>query len=572
MKTVSPNLSVIESLEARLAPAGVVALTLSASGALTITGDVHANDFTITESGDLWTITSQTGTTDFKFNNGAEMSAITFDAPLSVKATLGDGDDVMVLDGVLIPKTLNVNTGNGNDIVDLTSTAIFSTATVAMGNGDDTFTGGGDLYFAKGFSVTLGAGANTFDVNADTLLSEGNISATAGGTILEDQAFILKAGVGEIFGSLTLRTTIGSSTEFEIGELLSDSLLVTKAMTLQSAAGSDDVTLRGDLMVGGVLSLKMGNGNNLIYTDELDQLSTKGLAYTGGTGLDDFRLEAREVIVDGSFTFSGSSGENYLDLLTTEYLGITKGLTYTGGVGQDSLVIGGPEVVVIGQVKMTGSNGFNYLGIDATWADLGSLAYSGGTGADLVEIGHLEGDSELVTVYGGMSLAMSSGDSEVHLLDTYIRGNLSITTKAALGYLDNIWLLDSDFDGSVSVNMSGTADSYVEVRDGIFNGNVTLRTGAGYDEVRFDTDIDSSSIYSEWNGYVRVYLGSGDDEFYAGGTPTQSTVGHVGNDFNYYVDVYGDAGYDTAYFMSTADYNNGFNYDDPWIFSIEDYA
>lgn len=569
MKTFAPALNVIESLEARLAPAGLVTLNISAAGALTVTGDTFDNEFTITESGDLWTISSLPGSgTEFQLNGGATQSAITFDAPLSLKATLGDGNDEMVLDGLTIAKTLNVNSGDGNDVVDLTSTAIFGTAKVTMGNGDDTLSAGGDLYFGRGMSVVLGKGENTFDVNAVTLLSDGNISATAAGLVTENQIFALKTGVGEVNGSVSLRTTTASFTDFEIGDSVADSLVVTKGMTLKSAAGDDLVTLQGDIIVGGVFAMQMGNGNNEVVTTNVDELAVRGLSYTGGTGDDYFLLEARDVIVDGNFNFTAGSGTNTLDLFTSEYLGITKNLAYKGGIGQDSFIVDGPEVIVTGLVSMAGSSGFNFMGIDAIEADFGRLSYTGGAGDDLVDIGQPEGGSDLVTVYGATTIRMGAGNADLQVLHAAFLGNLTITTAAGFGQGDEVRLFNSEFVGNVLVSMTGRADSYVEVSDGIFDRNVTVNTGAGFDEVRFDTTTEGSLEYSWWDGYVRVNLGSGDDVFYAGSNPA---VENVGNDFNWYVDVIGGAGFDTALFIHP-DYNNGFNGPVPWLSGVEDYA
>lgn len=569
MKTVILPLSVLEVLEARFAPAGLVTLNLTAAGALTITGDALDNDFIITESGDQWAISSLPGgTTEFRLNGGPVQSALVFDAPQSVRAMLGGGNDEMVLDGVLIPKTLNVNMGDGNDILDLSSTTVFGATRVVMGNGNDFFTAGGDLYFGKGMNVTMGRGANTFEVNATTLLSDGNILATAGGTAFEGQMFAFSAGLGEVNGSLTLRTTTASFTDFEIGGFTDDSLVVTKGMTLQSAAGSDIVTLRGDLFVGGVFAMRLGNGNNSVVTTDLDELATRGLVYTGGSGSDHFMLEAREVIIDGNFTFTGGAGTNTLDLFTSEYLGITQNLTYRGGAGDDLFIVDGPEVFVARTVSMVAGAGSNALLVDALEGDFGSLRYTGGAGSDLVDIGQFEGGSDLIAIYGPVTLRLGAGAADVQFRHADIFGNLSITTGAAFGLVDDIRLFESEFRGNVNINMTGRADSYVEVRNGIFDRNVTIRTGAGFDEVRFDTDVTVPGIYSWFDGYVRIYLGAGDDVFYAGSNPA---VENVGNDFNWYVDVYGGAGYDTAYFIDPV-YNNGFNGPAPWLSSIEDYA
>jgi len=156
----------------------------------------------------------------------------------------------------LIPKTLNVTGGNGNDILDLTAVSIVGTVRVNLGNGNDLFTAGGDLFFAKGMNVNLGRGADTFDVNAVTLISDGNILATSSGTALENQDFVLKTGEGEVNGSVTLRTTGQSFTDFEIGEFVDDFLFVSKGLTLQSGNGDDIVVLKGDIQTGGLFSLR----------------------------------------------------------------------------------------------------------------------------------------------------------------------------------------------------------------------------------------------------------------------------------------------------------------------------
>lgn len=589
MKTVPLSVSVLETLESRLAPAGLVTLNLTAAGALTVAGDTLDNDFVITESGDQWTISAVAGsTTMFRLNGGAEQTAITFDAPLSLTAKLGAGNDDMTLNGTLIPKNLNVDTGDGNDVLDLTSASIGGTAVITMGKGNDYFTAGGELTFAKGLSVNLGAGANTFDVNADSFSSGGNVSATASGLASELQAFVLKTGDGYINGSLTLKTTTASPTDFEIGDSAIDVLEVTKAMTLQSAAGEDVVTLKGDLHVGGLLSMRLGNGNNSVVTTDLDQLSSYGLTYTGGTGNDTFELEAREVIVAGNFSFSAGAGTNRLDLNPSEYLGITKALTYTGGAGVDDFFLDGPAetlendeivtgVVVSGLVTMNASNGDNYLGINAISAHLGGVKYTGGTGIDIVDIGQFEGNSDLINVYGAVTINTGTNEAEVMIWNADLRGNLAVTTNVFAGGADTIQLLNSDFRGTTSLTMKGNADSDVKVDDSIFDRNVTIGTGNGSDYVLFDTDAAFNGIYSSFYGYVRIFLGNGDDVFLAGGNPV---VENVGNDFNNFIDVDGGAGFDSAYFMNSEFYNNAFNpHDDrldpgdlPWTIRVEDYA
>lgn len=592
MKAAPLPFSVLESLESRLAPAGlggVVNFTLTPAGALTITGDVNANEFSITQTGNQWTVTSLVNGADgttFSFNGGAEQTSLSFAAPLSLKANLGAGHDEMVLVDTDIAKAVSINMGDGNDTLDFTGTKFQLTASVLMGNGDDYFTAGDGLTFNKGLTVDLGKGANTFDINTSTLLSNGNITASASGSVLEEQNFLLQAGTGTINGSLTLKTTTASNTNFEIGGLVTDSLVVTKAMTLQSAAGTDKVTLRGDLEVGGLLSLKLGHGNNSVVTADLNHLSSKGLTYTGGNGTDDFFIEAFEVIIDGNFTFSAGAGTNVLEVATTDYFGVTKALNYTGGKDYDELTLDGPEIFVGGSVSMAASHGNNFLAMDADLVDVGGIKFTAGTGDDRIDVGHPDGTTSLAYVEGNVSISTGGGAADVNFRNAEIWGNVSVATASGFSLIDNVILLETNVQGNLLISMTGQADSLVELRNGIFGrnesfyGKVTINTGNGDDEVRFDTDpavptngYDKDSPYfvgySEFDGYVRINLGAGNDEFYAGRNPwTQN----VGNTFYSYVDVYGGTGFDTAYFISFNDYNNGFQGPKAWISSIEDWA
>ena len=567
MKKTSTSSSVLESLESRLAPAGIVSLSLSTSGALTIAGDALANDLQITESGNDWTIASQVGgDTLFEMNGGPALSSITFAAPLSLKASLGAGNDDMLISEAIIPGTVSIDGGEGDDIVDLTSTSIGGATAIRLGNGHDYFTAGGDLFFAKGFSVDLGTGQNTFDVNATTLLSNGSISAVAGGSAVEQQTFILAAELGDVKGSVTLRTSTASFTDFEIGALTDDSLRVTGNLTLTAAAGDDLVTLAGNIETLGAFAIGLGHGANSVLTDDAALIKANALSYAGGSHQDSVTLANEVLQVTGNMSFNGGAGTNLLDLNPASALSIGGRLSYSGGNGNDALIIDGPSVIIGGAVSMAVSSGNNAFGLNAVSGSVGAFSYSAAAGNDVVDVGESTGVSSLVTVRGNVSINTGAGSADVMVRDADIYGNLTVNTAVAFGGIDIVRLIDSDFRGNVGINLTGGAESDVIVRDGIFDRAVTINTGGGDDYVAFDTDTDVSSIYSIFDGYVRINLGAGNDIFAAGSNPAVDTVG---NDFNSYVDVNGGTGYDRAYFMYF-DYNNGFNGPLPWTYSVEE--
>lgn len=565
MKTTAFPVSVLETLESRLAPAGLVTVNLSAAGALTLNGDVHGNDFQITESADgtQWTLSNLadgSGTTKFSFNGGAQVDSLTFDAPLSLKATLGDGDDRMVLQDTFIPKTLNVNTGNGNDKVELISALVTGNSTIVMGNGDDTFGASGDLVF-KALSVNLGSGKNVFDVNADTLDMTGNLLAQAGGTIFESQYFGLKTGDGDVTGSVTLKTTTGSPTTFVIGALPDDLLQITKGMTLQSAGGNDTVALQGDIEMGGLFAVKLGHGTNSLTSADLGVLYAKGMTYTGGKDGDTLSLLGSEVIITGNLTLSTSNGENYVDL-NGDYLGVTGNLNYTGGTGTDDILVEAGELVVSGSFSFKGSHGNNVLDFfPATTVSIAkNFTYSGGTGDDKLIFDILQpAEGDLIVTVGQKTVINTGvGSADIQFLNAIMVGTVGITTNADVRYgeLDQVLMLESEFNSHVNINMRGSANSTVEVRNGIFDGKLLVSTGAGNDTVWFDTETDVPGIRSWYFDYVRVNLGAGDDAFYAGTEKTGPGYENFGNDFQWAVDVFGGSGYDIALFGP--DYNNTF--------------
>jgi hypothetical protein len=566
MKQNTSSSSVLESLESRLAPAGIVLLSMT-SGVLTVNGDALSNDLQITESGNNWTIAPQTGgTTQFSMNGGPLLPSITFAAPLSLKANLGAGHDNLLISQAIIPGTLTVDGGEGHDTLDLTGTTISNTATVRLGNGHDYFTAGGNLFFGKGLSVDLGTGQNTFDVNANSLLSNGAISAIAGGSAIEKQTYILAAALGDVKGAITLRTSTTSPTDFEIGGLGDDSLRATGALSLLSSSGDDKITLTGSIETLSTFAMSLGHGTNSVLSDSAALIKANALSYVGGTGLDSVTLAGQSLQVITNLGFNGGAGTNLLDLNTAASIRIGGALSFIGTTGNDTLIVDGPRAIIGGLMSMNASTGNNALSINATNGSIGSVSYAASTGNDVVDVGHYQGDSALITVRGNVTISTGTGSADVMVRDSDIYGNLTVNTTVAFGGIDTVRLIDSDFRGNVGINLTGTAESDVVVRDSIFDRAVTVNTGSGDDYVAFETDTAVSSIYSVFHGTVNINLGNGNDIFAAGSNPTLATVG---NDFNSYVNVNGGTGYDRAYFMHY-DYNNGFNGPLPWTSSVEE--
>jgi hypothetical protein len=573
----------LEALEARLAPAGLVALSIS-GGVLTITGDTLANDMQIADAGGgNWAISATPGgTTMFSLNGGAASPAAVISAQNSIRASMGAGDDQLDLLGLQLSGGLTLNgndghdsfllsaltvggavsldTGNGNDSVDFTSSQFFNTVSVRMGAGQDYLTAGGNLSFGRGLTADLGTGSNTFDVNATSLQATGAINVVAGGTSVDTQAFLLAAASAQINGSVSLRTSTASATDFQIGAVAGDDIRITGGLTLQSGSGNDNVSLTQKLQVGGTLNVQLGNGANQVVTTDLDSLRAGHFTYGGGSGTDSVTLAGNTIEVTGAVRFTGGAGSNLLDLNPATSLRIGSSLGYAGGMHDDALYIDGPDAAIGGGVSFNGANGSNYLGFNAVLGSAGGISYSGGSGTDVIDLGEFDGATDLLTIRGSVTIGAGAGSADIMIRDAIVMGNLSVNTSVAFGGIDTVQILDSDVYGTTSIYLAGWADSDVVVRDSIFDRAVSISTGGGDDYVAFDTDTAVSSIYSQFYGPVRIMLGAGNDIFAAGSNPAVDTVGC---DFYSYVDVNGGTGYDRAYFIHHA-YNNGFNGPLPW--------
>lgn len=129
----------------------------------------------------------------------------------------------------------------------------------------------------------LGAGQNTFDLNARSLISNGSLSAIAGGSAIDKQTFILAAEVADVKGGVTLRTSTTSGTDFEIGALENHSLRISGGLSLISTSCDDKVMLAGRIETFGSLNMNLVHGSNSVLSANTALIKANVLTYTGGS-------------------------------------------------------------------------------------------------------------------------------------------------------------------------------------------------------------------------------------------------------------------------------------------------
>lgn len=562
------NTSVIEDLEPRLAPAGIVTVTINSAGLLTITGDPNGNIFEITEAtpnSGIWKISDSTinNPTTFVLNGQPAQPSITFPAQQSLKVTLNGGDDQMHVNGIQINGRVDVFGNDGVDTIDFSACVVNGVTTIDSGTGGDqvsvmgTYNGaiiksgaGNDTVNvlggiqAKGVTVDLGTDANTFNLDGPSLSIFGNLSVTAPGSTGVHQVFNVFTDAGFIAGNASFKTTIGGTT-FNMGDDALDSNRITGNLTLTTAGGDDIFSFTHDVSVGGALNIVAGAGTNEVFSNNLGSLVAGSFSFTGGMNTDDVNLSSGgTVIIGGNVMLTLGDGSNGAAFGGTSAAIIGGGLTFTGGAGNDDLFLNGSFVNVHGALNFKGGNGFNGAFFSATSGNLSSVNFTGGTGGDLLDLGGV-GTTGLA-IQGNVVTNMGTGSSILSTQNVLIYGNLLHANAAALGGNDFTDIKNTKILGSATINSTGTANSFLNFNDSSVRSAFTLNSGAGDDILSLDT-LGGTSSGSLFGGPVMINMGAGNDTFSAGANPLSL---NALNSFGSTLKIDGGAGNDTANFKT----------------------
>src|SRR4051812_32018616 len=111
----------IELLESRIAPAGLVTVTLT-GGVLDLTSDDGAHEFSIRALDSTTVELSAVDGTLFRMAGGADTDTLLLTTPIkSLSVTLDDGQDALHLAGLNLPGSITIDMGEGDNTVSLDS-------------------------------------------------------------------------------------------------------------------------------------------------------------------------------------------------------------------------------------------------------------------------------------------------------------------------------------------------------------------------------------------------------------------------------------------------------------------
>jgi hypothetical protein len=243
----------IEPLESRIAPAGLVAVTVD-RGNVTLASSGGDTDLLIQQvDAKTWALTGRNGTL-VQVGAGAP-SDLAFATGITGFATLalGGDDDIIYFDRVVVPKGLLINAGDGDNTVELRHTRIGGFFTYNGGIGGDFVSFYGDkVTTGDSVGVFLGEGNGGFALGAESASISGDLNVLGGSG---PESFFLYGGVIGVKGNLLVDLGAGGTTDIQINPR---SLSVGRAMTIMDSDTGNVVKVnpRAALKVGGKLEVE----------------------------------------------------------------------------------------------------------------------------------------------------------------------------------------------------------------------------------------------------------------------------------------------------------------------------
>ncbi len=452
----------IELLESRIAPAGLIVVTLSNGNVLLKDGPDDAGDESaiLTQPADGKLVITPAANVSVRFLDTTTEPGI----PLTLDgftgdlvASFGGGNDSLTLNGGTYSGDVRINLGDArkNPLPAEVSGNYFVANGVTFGgafiyNGgaqpDSVEFYGSTTVVEKKFSVSLGSGANQFIANvADFQLKSGmQISSGTGNDLI-----VFKGAKLAVTGGLSVRSGAGSDTiQFTSG--ISD-LSVSEDLSIVSS-GSRSVTVEqsitgvAKISVLGSLKMTAGTGDRVQQT------------LTGTTD----SLE-----IEGSVRFSATNPTEHTQSITASGTGFTVAgaiaLNSRGLTSSQTLSVHTSDVKIIGgSVSLRGATSA-VLSVNATLSEPASIITSSGRSASISVIDTtFGGDLRIVTkdtfsrtasitlnginAMGAIDITGGSGATTLKVDQTQV----SHTFKASLGDGANRFLIEQESQDGVS--------------------------------------------------------------------------------------------------------------------------
>ena len=480
-----------EPLEDRIAPAGLVTVSYSAAGVLSLSGDNLDNSVDVFKTGaDTYQIKGLNGT--MLSSSGGPVSVLNVGKLSSVTINGNGGADDFGLTDLAVSKGLNFNGGAGLDFVISTNLAVKGDVTFDLGadGGLIAFTGASTM-IGGDFKAIYGDGGGSVDFFCDSTTIKGAVKLMGGGG---DDAFSFGDAVNVDKGLSISDPAGGMSVAFQNANIVIGSGKNGDAIRFDGGTGVDSLKF-----VGGDVTLK------------------GGLSFSGRGGADVVNLNATNLRVGGRTFIDGGADADLIKIAGAQ-VSLGKGITVFGGGGGDDVTVSGDKLTVNGFVHLDGGDGDDTLNLFSSDLNIsGTVLIEGGNGANVssvfadgsikgdvyLEMGGADGGGDQTFLIGGLSGAVGA---------LKIGGTLNVHSQAtdplSNGFTDFFWATDVTVGRNVNIAM-GAVDSTVNLDNIFVRGGLNINTGAGNDVVDFERNgLTGPSMIGR---LASIQLGAGND-------------------------------------------------------------
>lgn len=507
MKTTGPAENSLEVLESRIAPSGVVTVTLQA-GVLTISGDAGSNQLVVSAApNDQILIAALDTTTDV----GAGPGIIRMLAgPVKrVVSDMGDGTDVLWLTGLTALTEVNVNGGNGEDSFLFSNLSVRGSVLASLGPGGDTVVfDGATTRIGGNIVIGAGDGENSLLFLGDKVSVSGSLIYSGGDG--DDRVRSLST---DAKFSKNVSLSLGEGNNVTFFEQNSATRILGK-LSITGGNGGDNFTVGsgGALSVRKNLTLELGNGSNAVNQfPESGPISIGGTyRATGGTGLDNFQLGGVSFTARDMF-FDLGEGEN-MAAIGVSSVKVTN-LSLTSGAGNDLISLNGTNFTVKGKLNVRAGDGENQIRVrPSNLLVKGASSFTSGSGSEVLEFtgsGKFAGPVSINLGTGGVGATPQTLSIFGSVAGFVFANSVTIQTSGDINNTDRIELRSVEVRKKLNISM-GDGNSTAVLDEVYLRSSLLLQTNGGNDTVSFER-TNFSPLESLAMGSVTIRTGAGND-------------------------------------------------------------
>lgn len=537
-----PAPSCLEALEPRLAPAGIVTVSVDSHGVVTLRGDAADNLLMITQDpatgslvltgsydtlfemhgqpdqGQVQELTLAVGTSngllplamlDLNLGGGNDsiyIFQLDTDASVSITDTLATGKEGVTIQESRIGGPLKVSLGGGDDFLNVQDSFLESQLVFSGGTGIDGvyLNRGGYAGLSLNFGPANREDNDRFQLYAgnDLVLVKGNVEISGGGALekFEANTFDFIGGNIVIEGNLTVKNGTGH-TSVSLGRDNGDSVTIHGNLLGLTAGGSLGFSSASwgrstSLDIEGNVKLHAGAGGSLwIAFGQKTQGEILGSEVSIGGSLmvsagrdRAVHLAGESVQIGGDIRVVGGGVGG--SLLLEGHVQVGGDLYFnTRGTGERVLRASTETLQVGGDVffRASGSKVESALVLAAT--EGGSVGHVTFTGGQYINSLALSGSEAGMVVRGDITANLSRGRVSFLLLqDLQVLGDVqakmhSMPVRQLPYYQTFTNVVGSEFQGEFSLRHTGALAGQYRITSNVFQGPVHLQTGSGADEL-----------------------------------------------------------------------------------------